>query len=221
MNQKILKIDNIPQKLYHVGERKFFKKNDIIVHSGDIADHIYILVKGSILLLTNAKSGASFYHYLLVPPNLIGETHIFSRKEMEPTLKCVDNVEVIKINRNTLLNITSSDLDIANYLQDIFLLKLNSMAKQTIDYATLSSEERITDVLLEFAEVLGEEINGKIKIKYKISQQFISNLTGVKRITTYRAFEKFKELNIIEYRDGYYYINNLDFLKNYASTLKK
>lgn len=218
MNKKILKNDNVPKKLYEVGEREFFKKNDIIIHSGETIDYFYILVSGSILIISNTSDGSLVYHYLLIPPSIICEVHAIYKKEVGPTLKCLDDVEVIKISRNTILNLLKTDEEITRYMNELIFSYVHISSHQSIDYATLSSNERIANSLVEFAETLGEQIDGKIKINYKISQQFISNFTGVKKITTYRIFEKLKGNNILEYFDGYYYIKNLDLLKKFAST---
>lgn len=220
MSCKILKTDNIPEKLYSVGEKKYFKKNEIIINSGDILDYCYILVKGSILLIKNSKCGSLIYTCLLVPPCILGEIHVISKEKMEPTHKCIENVEVIKIHRNTLLNILSSDTDfLVFYLQNILLSKLNIIAEQASDYATMSSEKRITKILIEFAEFFGKHVDGKIKITYKISQQFISNLTGVKRGSAVRAFDKLKEKKLIDFSNGFYYILDIDLLKKYSLNL--
>lgn len=219
MSYKIIKTDNIPEKLYDIGEIECFKKNNIFINSGDTLDYCYILVKGSILLIKNSKSGSQIYTCLLVPPCILGEMHVISNKKMEPTHKCLENIEVIKIPRDTLLNIIKSDIDLLVYLQNIFLLKMDIMAEQASDYATMTAEERITKILIEFAEFFGKQIDGKTKINYKISQQFISNLTGVKRGTTVRAFDKLKEKKLIEFSNGFYYIVDLDLLKKYTLSL--
>lgn len=216
MSGKIIKTDRIPKKLYNYGERKFFKKNSIIIQSGDFIDYIYILVKGSILILSNTKSGSTIYHFLLVPPCPFGLIHAINKKEVIPTIKCLDNVEVIKISRNTVLSLMESDIDISTCLQNQMFSSIQAMNNQAINYASLTSEERITKALIEFADVLGEQVDDNIKINYKISLQFIGNFTGVKRTTTYRIFEKLREKDIIEFIDSYYYIKNLDLLKKIA-----
>lgn len=81
MYRKILKKDNIPEKLLNLGERKYLKKNEIIVNSGDILDNIYILVKGKIVAMTISINGSLIYNNLLLPYYIIGETCINTEVE--------------------------------------------------------------------------------------------------------------------------------------------
>lgn len=220
MNSFVLKSANIPKKLYTVGEKQYFKKDDIIIHSGDIIDCFYILVKGSILCISYTIYGSFIYNFLLVPPSIFAEIQVINKKEMNPTFKCLENIEVIKINRNALFDLFNSDPEIQTYIQNNIFLKMEIMAQQKLKHATLSAEDKIAFLLVEFAEELGKEVNGTIKINYHISQEFIGNFAGVQRITTYRFFEKLKENDTLEFLDGYYYIKNMDLLKKYASHRK-
>lgn len=214
MPHKIFTMQNIPEKLISAGEKKHFKNNDIFVHSGDMLDCIYILTRGNIVALTNSVNGSIAYDFLMVPPCIIGQTHAINKKEMSATLKCIGNVEVLKISLNDLMNIINSDIDILFYLYKMTLYLVECYSFQAREYATFSSEERIAHILIEFAEVLGIEANGKIKINFKFSHQFIGNFVGVTRQTTITIFKKLKQNNIISKSNGYYYINNLNALKD-------
>lgn len=73
----------------------------------------------------------------------------------------------------------------------------------------------ICRLLLTFAANFGKETEGKTKLNIKISQQFISEMLGVTRGTTIKVINKLKELNLIEQTNGYYYIKDLQRLKNH------
>lgn len=214
MPHRILKMCNIPTKLINAGKKKYFKKNDIVIHSGDLLDNIYILIKGKILVITNAINGSLAYDFLLIPPCVIGQTHAINKKEMTATLKCIEDVEVLQISLTDLLNILKCDNSIFMYLYKITFNLVENYSYQAREYATLSSEGRIACILSELAEVLGENVDNKIKINFKISHQFISNFTGVTRQTTINVLKKLKQRNIITVIDGYYYVNDLKALKN-------
>lgn len=217
MQHKIFKMDDIPEKLLSSGKKVFFKKDEIIFHSGDKPAFFYILVKGKVISISNTKSGAMIYDVLVLPPCIIGESCIINNEEIPSTFKCLDNVELIKITKNVLLDIYKTDIDVALYLHGVTSNKFKSLMLQNIDYSTLSSEQRIVQVLIEFAELLGKNFEGKVKINFKITQQFISDIVGVKRITTSRTFEKLKHDNVLELIDGIYYVKDIALLKHYLT----
>lgn len=214
MANKIFQTNNIPKKLISAGEIISFKKNEIIIHPGDMLNNIYILVKGKIIVITNSANGSMVYDLLVVPPSIIGHTHLLNNKEMTATFKCIEDIEVIKISTDNLMNIIKSDFDVFMYLYQISFMLIEKYSFQAREYATFSSEERIVKILIEFAEVLGKEINGKIKIDFKLSHQFISDLVGVTRMTTLHALQKLEKMNIITISAGTYYINDFSALKN-------
>lgn len=121
------------------------------------------------------------------------------------------------ISRGSLINIFNTDLDVAKYLYNVTSTLLFSFFIQANEYAALTSQERIANIIIEFTEEFGEKNEDKIKINFKISQQFISNLVGVKILTTARILKKFKDENILEYGEGYYYITDMNKIKKYAS----
>lgn len=215
MQYKILKMDDIPEKLFSIGERRFFRKNEVILNCGDKPDFFYILIKGKVLSISYSNDGSIIYDALILPPNIVGESCIIKNEEISSTFKCLENVEIIKINRNSLMNTLRTDFEITMYLYKITSNKIDTFSLQANKLATLSSEERIAQILLEFAELLGKSVNGKTKINFKITQQFISDLAGVKRITTARIFDKLKHENILEFIDGNYYVNDINLLKRY------
>lgn len=217
MKHKLLMMDDIPEKLLNIGERRFFKKNEIIFHIGDKPDYFYILVKGKIISISNTKNGSMVYDAIILPPCIIGESCTINNEEIPSTFKCLNNVELIKITKNILLDCYKSDIDVALYMYGVTSSKLKNVMLQNLEYTTLSSEQRIIQVLIEFAEILGKKTDGKIKINFKMSQQFISDLVGVNRRTTSRTFDKLYNDNILENNCGNYYIKDIDLLKRYLT----
>lgn len=216
MHKKILKMEDPPEKLIDIGERMLFNKNEILYNIGDKFDYVYILVKGKMLVITDHMNGSSIYDFLLVPNCVIGEMCMVNDVVSPSIFKFIEDSEIIKLNKDILENILNRDNEITKYLYSVTSYLLYRFIIQANEYATLSAQERIANILIEFAEEFGYNTNGKIKITFKISQQFISNLVGVKILTTARILKKLKEKNIVDYYDGHYYIMNLELLKQYS-----
>lgn len=213
MFDKIFGMDDIPEKLFNIGERKFFRKNDIIIHQGQLINYLYILVKGKILIYRYTNKGLMYYNRLLIPACTFGEAHVLTQKEITGSFICLENTEVIMIPRKTLLDLIKNDFNISIFIYDVTAKKIGTYNGHAEEFASLSSEQKIIFFLIELAEKLSIKIEGKIKIDLNISQQFISKFTSVERTSTVRAFNKLKEKHILEYDNGYYYINDLDLLK--------
>lgn len=211
MYHKIMKMNNIPEKLLNLGQKKKYKKNENVINIGDSISDLYLLTKGELVQITYSKFGTMIYDFLILAPSAIGGINDENYKSIS-TFKCIEDSEIIIISKNNITNIINTDYEIKCYIDFIPIKLLSIFINRS---ATSSIEERMVDILLEFAEEFGENINGKIKINYKLSQPFMSNLLGVSRRTTFGIFKKLQEENLLEYNDGYYYIKDLEQLRRY------
>lgn len=66
MLNKVYSTQKIPQKLLNIGD-KYFNKNEIIVHQGNIINNLYILIKGKVIIYHENENGTLYYHDLLIP----------------------------------------------------------------------------------------------------------------------------------------------------------
>lgn len=212
MNYSIIKLDNIPKKLLNVGKKQFLKKNDILIYSGELVNYAYILLKGKVLVYYDTAKG-SLYSDLILAPCIIGEETVICQNEIVGTFKCLQNCEFIKIPRKILLDLMKTDFEINIFLYKKVTTLFNQSGLKLSTYSSLPSEKKVILFLIELAEALGIDMDGKIKIDFNISQQFISNFVSVERTSTVNAFNKLKDKHILEYHDGYYYINDLESLK--------
>lgn len=215
MNHKFLKMVDVPEKLINLGEKIFLKKDQIIFHRGEKTDYFCILIKGKIIGINYTKDGLMFYSAVMLPNYIFCESCVINDEEVPITFKCLNNVELVKISKNTLLELYNTDIDIFNYIYRIASEKFYNLVLKNSEYLVLSSEQKIVEILLELVEEFGIVDDGKIKINFKFSQELISDLVGVNRRTTTRTFTKLRNNNILEYIDGDYYINNIDLLKQF------
>ncbi len=86
--------------------------------------------------------------------------------------------------------------------------------KEKIDFILGSG-----NLLLNFAKAIGEQQEQKIKLKLRMTHQFISDLLGINRVTGVRILKKLKEMNLIEQSRHYFYITDPEGLKKYQKQL--
>lgn len=219
MNYKIQYMDNIPDELLNAGEKKLFKKNEVLHEEGEIPKGMYILLKGIVLVLSEMSNGDIKIHSLFKPLCTILDIYTITSQESNYKFVCYNNVEVIFISNQELTNIMINNYEITKFFFNIASDKINRLSYQLHEYDLFNGEKRIYNVLLEFAKHYGINENNRIRINFKISQQFISNLVGVRRMSTIRTFDKLKAENILEFEDSNYYIKNIDLLKEYVTKI--
>jgi biotin operon repressor len=74
---------------------------------------------------------------------------------------------------------------------------------------------RMSNFLLDIADIFGEKIGTKTKLTLKLSHQFISAALNINRVTAAKNTKKMKELGLIEFFNDYYYIADIPALIKY------
>lgn len=211
---RILKFDSISTDLLNLGTKVSHKKDTIIVRAGEIPKGFYILTKGKMITYSETNDGKIIIHAIIEAFWTIGDGHSLYSKEMVFNFKCITDCEFIYIRKNELDEGIKKNINISNMVLESAVTKFNVFCTQVLDYTTLDSENRMCSFFIEMATNYGVEVNGKIKINYKIKQDDISNIIGVNRTTIFRIINKLIELEVIEKKNGYYYINDLQVLED-------
>lgn len=132
---------------------------------------------------------------------------------MKYSYKCIEDSEFINISRNTIIEIMKTDFEVNMFIYNVNTNNFFNLVNRVHDYSKVSSERRVILLFIEFVEEFGVKVEDKIKINFKFTQQFISDLVNVERSTAVRTIKKLKEMNIIEKINGYYYIKDINLLK--------
>lgn len=200
-----------------MGNKKYFKKNEIFIRQGEVNNFLYILLKGKAVLYSEAENGSLYMGSILASPCVFADQHVISQKKMKYSFKCIEKSELIKIDRDAIIEIMKTDFDVNMFLYNLNTNNFFSLCARVYDYSKVSSERRVILLFIEFTDEFGVKVEDKIKINFKFTQQFISDLVNVERSTAVRTIKKLKEMNIIEKINGYYYIKDINLLKEISN----
>ena len=96
-------------------------------------------------------------------------------------------------------------------------MKLLSSMEQMKCMNEHSAMQKVCSLLLSFAERYGEKENDSIVIREKISQEYISSLLGMNRITVVRVMKELKEKGLVDKKRGYYYLHDINQMQENQS----
>ncbi|NBJ16615.1 MAG: Crp/Fnr family transcriptional regulator [Dehalobacter sp. 4CP] len=217
---QILKFENASEKLLNLGENFFLTKNSILVSPGYVPNGLYYVKDGRVKASTYSPNGNENIRGLQEKGSIFLEHNILFNIPTDCYFMTIEDSNILFIKKEDLLNLLKADFDVMLFITQSITCKFmvtNHLLNELLVY---DSEWRICRLLLTFADSFGMEIENKIKLNLKISQQFISDMLGVNRATTIRAIKKLKEMNLIEQTNGYYFIKDLQQLKKYQTELR-
>lgn len=211
----------LSQVLYQIGERITLPRNHVLLRVDEIPEYCYIILSGRIISYETHINGEEQIYLINGPDCMILEGHLLYRIPVETNFVTTRKTELLRIDRQALINAIDQDSDVAfSIIGSITQKFLNAMT--TLRYSrNFNTSWKVCNVLLTLAKQYGVEYKGSIMIREKISQQMIANILGVNRITVVNIFRDLKDMGIIEIINGYYCICDMDQMTEYMKEIEK
>ncbi len=188
---------------------KEYDKGDYIFFEEDAEPGIFILVDGLVKLIKETQDGKIIIVRLVFPSDVFGWIEWGKRTPTSTyTAMAVLKSKVLYISNKDFINLA------IKYPAVAIRMTCDATTNLLQTYETLKSiasgrvEERIAKVLLELADKVGVEKNGKIVIRLPLTRQDIAEMTGTTVETAIRVMSKWKKQGVINTERGYIEILN-------------
>jgi CRP/FNR family transcriptional regulator len=201
------------------GSVKSLSKNTIFVEPGDIPKYCYLLKKGCVVGFEYSSNGDEQIYNIMLPGSLIMEMNLILNEPSPVFFKAIKPSILICIDRHTLLKEMNDDFNVTINIVKSISYKFLVAMEQIREARCHDAMWRFCSLLLSFAENYGVPYEGKTLIKEKISQQILSDILGVNRITINRIIKKLKDMDLIVQINSYYCIYNTEKLKKHMDYL--
>ena len=206
-------------RLERLGEKRTFQKNHILVQAGSRTNYCYIVKSGRVIAYEYTMSGEERIYNFNERNSLLLEANVIFDWDSPVGFKTTMKSELVCIDRETLLHAISQDPEISMDIMQSLATKFMSSMEQIRHTSFHSAAWKICDLLLTFAKSYGVPYDGKVLIHEKISQQLLSNLLGINRVTAVRAIKELKDMSLIEQINGYYCIRDISKLERHQAKL--
>lgn len=206
---------NIPDSLIRIGFEQEFAKNEIMFSSNDTLDGIYIILKGRAVIYSFSLEGQDQIFMILDYGDIIGEAIVLGGLPGKVSCKALGDLKILYIHKIELIELLRTDFDADLFIYNSMSRKIRHLSNQVQEMAFKTSETRISNLFIELADRYGEKIGSSVSIDFNLTQQFISDVLGIKRITTSKIMQNFTNQKLIKKFEGRYVIKDLDRLKQY------
>lgn len=206
-------------RLEKLGEKRQFPKDHILVQAGERTRYCYIVKHGRVAAYEYTLTGEERIYNFNEQNSLLLEANLLFDYTSPVCFKTVRPSELVCIDKETLLDTINSDPQVSMDIMESLATKFMSSMEQIRHANFHNAGWKICDLLLIFADRYGVPYDGKILIKEKISQQLLSNLLGINRVTAVRAIKELKEMSLIEQINGFYCIRDVERLRRHQERL--
>lgn len=206
-------------KLEQLGKKKKYPKNYHLVEVNDKVRYCYIVKNGRVAGYDFLPNGEERIYFINEQNSILLETNVLYDIPAAVSFRTMMPTTVILLDKETLTQAMHDDYQIAMDIMEFIAMKFNGAMDRVRHANYHNAEWKVCDLFLQFAKHYGVIYDEKILIQEKISQQLISNLLGINRVTAVRAIKRLKDMGLIETINGYYCIRSIDSLKQHQDRL--
>ncbi|NBJ16545.1 MAG: Crp/Fnr family transcriptional regulator [Dehalobacter sp. 4CP] len=208
--------DKVPAFFEQIGNKIRYKKGEIIVSADDEMKDIYIILKGKAKQYAISKEGREKILFILEPGGMIGDLSISEKKETGFYVEAMESLELIKLTFKDLQEALYKYPEFNLYILSSLSKKAQNLVVQLEDNCFKDAETRVCEMLIKLAFYEGKMDTSSYTITFRTSQQFISDMVGINRITTVRIIKNLREMGLLDVKGSNYIINDISLLEMYA-----
>lgn len=178
-------------------QMKKFPKGSPIYLPSQPADSVMLIADGLVKIGHLTTDGKVSTLAFVKTGELFGELSLFDADERGEYCEAVETTTVIRIPRDAILTLMTSELDIALGVTKLVGLRRQRIENRLRNLLFTSNQQRLAHLLLDLAEQFGVTTEGGIRLGLKLSHQEIANLIGTTRETVTIMLGKMKADGLI------------------------
>lgn len=222
-------INNIPifsslpkeqkEQLKHIIQSKKMTKNEVLFQEFDPADAIYFVNEGKVRIMKSTPDGKEIALSIRQAGEMFAEVALFCKpgSTYPASAVCIENGNISFIKNDDLEAFLLSHPRLAISMFKIYAERLRISQSTLRDVALYGKFGALAATLVRLAEEYGENSEHGIVIKLKLTHEDIGSFFGATRESVTRLMNQLKEQKIVTKKQGYFYIHNIDLLKEYIN----
>ena len=213
-------MDKHYKRLEAIGATIETPNNHTLYTAGDLPDSCYLIKEGRVISYEYTYTGRQHVFSNNEPGSLILLPSIILGHRVTLSFVTALPSKLIRIQRNSLLNALSSDLEFASCIAYILAAKFVEVNERfRAGSGGRAVSWKLCNLLLFLADKHGEDYDGKTLIKLKYSQQMMADYLHVNRTTIARTVKELTSSGLIERVNDYYCIRSMDRIKTYMDDI--
>ena len=193
-------------KLFKEATACNLRSGESLFRAGDSGDGCYRIQTGFVKIVVASQQGEERIISLLGPGAIVGELSIIDGEPRSASVFAVSDCSLSFVSRSKFEKFTEAHPELTRYLVRTLALRLRKADDALAATTFLSVKGRLARALLNLAEYAGEDNNGRIELRHKISQGDLAAMAGVARENVSRTMSDWRKRDIVTRSSDYYCI---------------
>ena len=188
-------------------------KFQFIFMPDEVADYVYILLKGRVKTGTFSVEGREVIKEILQPDTFFGDLALTGETKRSDYAQALhDNVEYLAIRVADFQQLMQQNQRLIFACMHHLTQRLQRVEDRLAKLVLKDARERIIEFLVETAGKEGRRVGYETLVKHHLTQQDIANLTGTSRQTVTSVFNDLKKSNLIYFNRNSILIRDVEKL---------
>ena len=175
------------------------------IHTSAGATYCYLVLEGSIEALVKTRNGLINQSAFFMEGSLFQEPSALTKLPSDVTYKAITSAKVVRITRNDLKKAMMANGKVFDFVINSMTIKMNAAREQLRETKLLDVRARVYFMLLGIAATCSEaKGDGWHHLTLKLTQQQMSDMLGVNRVTVNTALQELYDANVVKKCDARY-----------------
>jgi len=193
-----------------------FRRGQALFIEGDLADRVFVIERGWVLISSVAPGGREIVLGLRGPGDVIGDLSALDGAPRSATALAVGEVEAT-VAPGAALTRALGDAAAAMELLRVLASRLRDADRKRLEFAALDTLGRVAWRLQELGEQFGEDTADGIEVELPLSQEQLASWCGASREATVKALAALRTLGCISTGRRTVLIRDPQALRRHAS----
>lgn len=194
------------EKLEKLGDRISLPGNHYFISPGMTTKYCYLVIKGRLISLEITEDGNEHIFNIFEEGSIFLESNVLADYDVEVFFQTTMPTELVRITKQDLYAAMRQDSDIMELVIDSLSSKYYSAMDQLRETYNHDAIWKVYNMMVLLAANTGKPYYADwTMITMKITQQMISSMLGINRITVTRVLKELREKEMILQINGSYY----------------
>lgn len=175
-----------------------FPRHRTIVHAGDSTDSLFVIVRGSVKVLSRDVEGREVILTFLGEGECFGEMGLIDGAPRSADVVAFDACELLEISRADFTRALTENADLCLNIMKSLVMRLRQANWKIESLALMDVYGRVAKLLLD----LSEDADGIRVIRRKVTKQDMAKMVGASREMVTRVMKDLETSGYIRVDDG-------------------
>lgn len=178
--------------------RRRYAKGELIIMQGERLEGLIIISQGQVKVFRNSNEGREHILYFFSEGDFFGEKNLIRNQAATYSVEALEDTSICMIRKSDFQKLLENYPSISIKILEELCSRMDRLESIIENMGAKNVEERVSSVLLEFAEKHGKEHPKGIMVELPLSREGIANYIGLARETVSRKLKVLQDEGVIE-----------------------